>query len=121
MGAREGGERGRFERGSLPALRTSHSGIQLVTADNTASVGLLTGRGDQVRLYASRQPVDLTRDCFMAEMWSIMVSHSAMVGVSGVFQCLEMTALARLSKCRNILLCILDIVLGIIESKVILG
>lgn len=40
----------------------------------------------------------------MAEIWSFTVNHSAMVGVSVVFQCLEMIVLAAVKKCQNILL-----------------
>lgn len=44
-----------------------------------------------------------------------------MVGVSVVFQCLEIMALSAVRKCCNILLLNLDSVPGTIESKVILG
>lgn len=57
----------------------------------------------------------------MTEMWTIIVSHSIMVGVSEVFQCPGITVLTAVRKCHSIPFCILESMSGIMGSKAILG
>lgn len=64
--------------------------------------------------------VDLPKNCSIAEIWSIIVSHSTMVGVDGDFQCLGVVVLATVRQCLKIPLRFLESDHGMRESKMIL-